>query len=285
MELILGTANAGSKYSLNQYQKLDKKNLIEIIKFAKKNKIKIYDTAPKYKNAEKILGNLSFNKLNIITKIPNLINKDLKSNIFKQVLKSKKNLKVKKLYGLLIHDIDFFKKKNPREIVQIISEIKNKGFVKKIGFSVYDPDDIDFVLKYIKPDLIQFPLSLFDRRFIIKKKIKKLHSLGIEIHVRSIFMKGLLLVNDNKILHKFNELKFFIKKFDKWCIRNRITKLQAAINFIKTVKKIDGVVVGVDNVDQLKNIIHAFKNSSKKYPKKINTKILEKYLDIRKWKI
>ena len=65
MELILGTANAGSKYSLNQYQKLDKKNLIKIIKFAKKNKIKIYDTAPKYKNAEKILGNLSLNKLNV----------------------------------------------------------------------------------------------------------------------------------------------------------------------------------------------------------------------------
>jgi aryl-alcohol dehydrogenase-like predicted oxidoreductase len=285
MQLILGTANAGSKYSLNQDQKLDKKNLIKIIKFAKKNKIKTYDTAPKYKNAEKILGSLSFNKINIITKIPNLTNKNLKSNILKQVLKSKKNLKVKKLYGLLIHDIDFFKKKDSSEIVQIISEIKKIGFVKKIGFSVYDPEDIDFVLKYMKPDIIQIPLSLFDRRFIITKKIKKLHSLGIEIHVRSIFMKGLLLVTDNKILHKFHGFNFFLKKFDKWCNKNGITKLQAAINFIKTVKNIDGVVVGADSVDQLKNIIHAFKNSSKRYPKKINSKILEKYLDIRKWKI
>jgi aryl-alcohol dehydrogenase-like predicted oxidoreductase len=285
MQLILGTANAGSKYSLNQYQKLDKKNLIKIIQFAKKNKIKTYDTAPKYKNAEKILGSLSFNKINIITKIPNLSNKDLKSNILTQVLKSKKNLKVKKLYGLLIHDIAFFKKQDPREVVEIISEIKKRGIVKKIGFSVYDPEDIDFVLKYIKPDLVQIPLSLFDRRFIIKKKITKLHSLGVEVHVRSIFMKGLLLVSDNKIPRKLHGLNFFLKKFNTWCNKNRITKLQAAINFIKNVKNIDGVVVGVDSVDQLRDIIYAFINSSKKYPKKINTQILEKYLDIRKWKI
>ena len=98
-------------------------------------------------------------------------------------------------------------------------------------------------------------------------------------------MKGLLLASDNKILRKFPRFEFFLKKFDKWCNKNRITKLQAAINFIKTVKNIDGVVIGVDSVDQLKNIIYAFKNSSKKYPKKIHSQILKKYLDIRKWKI
>ena len=285
MQLILGTANACSKYSINQHKKVDKNNLIQILKFANKNKIKTFDTAPKYKNAEKILGNLNFSKVNIITKISSVSNKDLKVNILKEVLKSKKKLKVKKLYCLLIHDIKFFKKKNSKEIAQIISEIKKNGIVKKIGFSVYDPKDIDFILKYIKPDLVQIPLSLFDRRFIVTKKIKKLHSLGIEIHVRSIFMKGLLLASDNKILRKFPRFEFFLKKFDKWCNKNRITKLQAAINFIKTVKNIDGVVIGVDSVDQLKNIIYAFKNSSKKYPKKIHSQILKKYLDIRKWKI
>jgi aryl-alcohol dehydrogenase-like predicted oxidoreductase len=285
MQLILGTANACSKYSINQHKKVDKNNLIQILKFANKNKIKTFDTAPKYKNAEKILGNLNFSKVNIITKISSASNKDLKVNILKEVLKSKKKLKVKKLYCLLIHDINFFKKKNSKEIARIISEIKKDGIVKKIGFSVYDPKDIDFILKHIKPDLVQIPLSLFDRRFIVTKKIKKLHSLGIEIHVRSIFMKGLLLASDNKILRKFSRFEFFLEKFDKWCNKNRITKLQAAINFIKTVKNIDGVVVGVDSVDQLKNIIYAFKNSSKKYPKKIHSQILKKYLDIRKWKI
>ena len=62
MQLILGTANACSKYSINQLKKVDKNNLIQILKFANKNKIKTFDTAPKYKNAEKILGNLNFSK-------------------------------------------------------------------------------------------------------------------------------------------------------------------------------------------------------------------------------
>ena len=78
MQLILGTANLGSIYSLNQKNNIKKIFFFNIIKFAIKNKIKTFDTAPKYKNAEKILGEFNYNKLNIITKISNVNHKDLK---------------------------------------------------------------------------------------------------------------------------------------------------------------------------------------------------------------
>ena len=285
MQLILGTANLGSIYSLNQKNKIKKIFFFNIIKFAIKNKIKTFDTAPKYKNAEKILGEFNYNKLNIITKISNVNHKDLKKKIFNEILESKKKLKVTKIYGLLIHDINFFRKNNSKQITKILAEIKKKGIVKKIGFSVYDPRDIDFILKFIKPDLVQLPLSLFDRRFVLTKKIKKLHSMGIKVHVRSIFMRGVLLADYQKIPKELNNFKSYLAKLNKWCNQNKTTKLQATVNYIKTIKNIDAVVIGVDNTDQLSKIILAFKNSSTKFPQNINLNIPKKYLDIRKWKI
>ena len=285
MKIILGTANAGSKYSLNQTEKNNEKNFLKILGFAKKNNIKIIDTASKYQKAEKILGQKKFNNFKVITKVSNIKNRDLKKFFFDQVLQSKKKLKVKKIYGLLIHDINFFRKQNTKQISKILLEMKQKGLVRKIGFSVYHPSDVDFILKFIKPDIIQLPLSLFDRRFVISRKIKKLSSLGIKVHVRSIFLRGLLLANHNKIPKK---LKIFISNLNKlnsWCKKHKITKLQSTINYVKKFKDIDAVIVGVDNVDQLRKILYAFKNSSMEFPKKINFKIPDKYLDIRKWKI
>ena len=285
MKLILGVANSSSKYSLNQLKKNSYKNFFKILDFAKKNNIKIIDTAPKYNKAENVLGHSNFNNFKIITKLSNVNKKEIRNNLLNQILNSKKKLKVNKIYGLLIHDINFFKKKNSKIISKTLLEIKQKGLVSKIGFSVYDPDDIDFILKFIKPDIIQLPFSLFDKRFLLTNKIKKLNSLGVKVHVRSIFLRGLLFTNYDQIPKQLQIFIPALKKLNYWCEKNKITKLKSTINYIKNFKNIDAVVIGVDSVDQLREIIYAFNNSSKKFPKKIRFEIPNKYLDIRKWKI
>ena len=82
--------------------------------------------------------------------------------------------------------------------------------VKKIGISVYNPDVLKIVSKY-KFDIIQFQGNAIDRRFLNRKNLDHYKSLGIELHVRSIFLQGVLLenkvprklVNSKKILNKF----------------------------------------------------------------------------------
>ena len=109
--------------------------------------------------------------------------------------------------------------------------------------------------------------------------------MGIKVHVRSVFMRGVLLADYKKLPRNLHNFKSYLAKLTKWCNQNKITKLQATINYIKTIKNINAVVIGVDNTDQLRKIILAFKNSSTKFPQKINLNIPKKYLDIRKWKI
>ena len=72
------------------------------------------------------------------------------------------------------------------------------------------------------------------------------------------------------------------KNFENWCTKNKISKIQACVNYIKSLKCIDKVVFGVDNKEQLEEVVGCFKNKSKIFPKKIFTK-QKKLLDIRKW--
>jgi len=102
-------------------------------------------------------------------------------------------------------------------------------------------------------------------------------------------MKLILGTANSSSKYSLNQLKkISYKNFFKildFAKKNKITKLQSTINYIKNFKNIDAVVIGVDSVDQLRKIIYAFNNSSKKFPKKIGFEIPNKYLDIRKWKI
>lgn len=86
MKIILGTANFGQKYGINN-NKLTKNQAKQIVSVSRKNKIKQIDTAIDYGNTEAILGNIGVDHLKICTKLPNI----------------PKNLKKKKLKnGLLI---------------------------------------------------------------------------------------------------------------------------------------------------------------------------------------
>ena len=95
--------------------------------------------------------------------------------------------------------------------------------------------------------------------------VKQINKNKIEVHVRSIFLQGLLLKNEKTIPKKFKKWKNIFRKWDKYCDKENISKLQACINFIKFFKKISYVVVGFEDISQIKKIIEYFNNDKKKY--------------------
>ena len=85
--------------------------------------------------------------------------------------------------------------------------------------SVYTVPQLKKILKKFKLDLINFPFSVGNTKFSDPKLISLIKRKKLEIHVRSIFMQGLLLIkNKNKIPKKLNNSKFienwhmFLKK-------------------------------------------------------------------------
>ena len=115
-----------------------------------------------------------------------------------------------------------------------------------------------------KPDIVQCPLNIFDHRIYDSGWLKKLSKSNIEIHVRSIFLQGLLLQNYRKIPRKF---KKWNRSFEEWnilCKKDKISQVDACLNFVKSFKNISHVIVGFNNILQLKKIVSSFKNVDNK---------------------
>lgn len=281
MKLFIGTAQFGFKYGLNKTQ-IKKSEIKNIEKILKKNSLKKFDTAINYGESEKIIGNLKIKK-NVITKIklPKNKPKDLKKWFEKKLNKSLKKLKVNSLYGLLIHDTSDILGKN-KKFLSILLDYQKKRLISKLGISVYEVGEIKKILKFWKPEIIQMPINIFDHRFLNNNFLSKLKKLNIELHARSCFLQGVLLKKKIRI-GNFKSKKIF-SSFVNWCQKNKISKLDACIHFVKKISQIDYLIVGFDNSSHLKEIISSFNKKLILIPDNFanNEKNL---IDPRKWKI
>lgn len=280
MKFILGSAQIGFKYGLKK-KKITKNELKNINKILKKNYLNFFDTAINYDDSQKRIGQLKIKK-KIISKIklPTKKKINLKYWFIKMLSKTLKDLKVKKLYGLLVHDTSDILKNN-KEFLNIILKSKKIGLVSKVGISVYDVNEVNQVLKFWKPDIIQLPINIFDQRFLKKNLLKKLKRKKIEIHARSCFLQGLLL--EPKLKRGNLNSKFLFKKFIKWCKEKKISQLTACLHFIKKLKYIDAIIVGFYNSKQLSEILLSFRKKLVLVPDDFGNNE-KKLIDPRKWK-
>lgn len=273
----MGTAQFIKGYGINR----NKKTIYKIFKNFPSN-INLIDTSPAYGNAYKNIRNLKKN-LNIVTKIviqPKHLNNFSKIKIFSIIKKNIKYLNKKSIYGLLIHNPIILKNKNFEKLILCFDEIKKKFNIKKIGVSIYSEQDINFIFHKWTPDIIQLPLNVFDRRLLKNGFIKKIKKKGVEIHCRSCFLQGLLLQDNINI--KFKKWTNLFKKWDKFCMKNNATKLEASIIFLKSLK-LNYLIVGADSINQLKEVLNIIKNKkTMKFPKNISSKNLE-LIDPRRW--
>lgn len=262
-KIVIGTAQLSNNYGLGK-KKISKEEVDHILKLARKNLVQYIDTAQSYGKSETRLGKLGVKKFNIITKI-NLNNK-LKNeeNLKKIITSSLKRLKIKKLHGILIHN-PYFLVKNKKLFDYLLLMKKNK-LVKKIGFSVYTQKEVDFLIKNFTFDLIQLPLSLFDKRFLQNNTLKKLKKKKIEIHVRSIFLQGLLLQKKFQLQKKFSYFKKYFDHFSYWLKKNNISSLNACLSYVYSIKEVDKIVIGIDSFKSFREILLLKLNKVKKYP-------------------
>jgi aryl-alcohol dehydrogenase-like predicted oxidoreductase len=269
MKIALGTANFGQKYGLaGKIIKSDKK-IKKIIQFANNSKIKLIDTSNNYGSSETLLGNNNLKNFKIITKLK-ISNDEKKSNnleniVFNKVEESLLKLNIKKLYAILLHESNDLKSNKRHKLIKVLKKLKKRNLVSKIGISIYNPKELNFIWPFWKPDIVQCPFNILDRRIYESGWLKKLKKNKTEIHVRSIFLQGLLLKNEKSMPRKFKKWKNIFKKWNNYCKKENISKVQGCINFIKLFKKISFVIIGFEDIKQVKNIISYFKNDRKSY--------------------
>ncbi len=286
MRIGIGTAQLGMKYGIaNKSSLLTTKNFEKILEYSIKKKINLIDTANSYGDSEikigrLILKNKKLKQFKIISKLNNLRKfdqKNINNNILKLVNSSLTRLKVKKIEGILIHDINDLKSSKSEKIMNSFIKIKKKGLVKKIGFSAYKIKDLLKYSKKFKFDFIQFPLNIFDQRILDKKVLKELKYRDVEIHIRSIYLQGLLLISKNNLPYNFKK-NLYLKRWHKFLSDNKISAIEACADFIKLNKIYSKAIVGFDNYKQFLEFFKHFSNR-----KKLNLNY--KYLAVNRTKL
>ena len=277
----IGTANFGSYYGAHN-KKISKIKAKEIIEILKKNRINLIDTSSEYEGSDKILGNLNISKFKIVTKIriPDNFAIDDMHKIEKIFFLSLKKLKVKSVYALLIQNCDELLKKNGPYFYNFFLKLKKEGFINKLGFSIYSTNILNKLNKKFKFDIIQIPLNIFDQRFLKKDLLKKLKKKNIEIHSRSSFLQGLLLMKKYEMPKDFKKYSIFTK-LNNFIKENNYDKLSYLLNFSTNIKEIDHVILGIDSPQQLKKLLFLSKNNKfKKFSFEADIKLI----DPRQWK-
>lgn len=259
MKIAIGTVQFGLDYGINNNSGIVKKKEINnILNYAYKNGIRLIDTAQSYGSSESNLGCSDVSKFKIITKLsPKIKTK----NIFKSILNSLTNLNVNKLEGVLFHD--FSDHYNNHNLFNELLKIKDSGIIKKIGFSLYNPHELDFLLNSkINFDIVQIPFNIYDQRF--KKYFEILNNKKIEIHTRSIFLQGLVFSRPNNLSSHFDSHKPHFLKFQEFCTQMNKSIADVCLNFVYSQPEISKVIVGINSLDELKINLNYINNFDKK---------------------
>lgn len=288
-KIILGSSNFGNFYGFNK--KIINLDEVKYLKsLLNKLNLKSIDTAPSYGNSEKIIGEVfKDDNLNIYTKLNKVENKYFISdtdldNIKNCFFYSLKNLKRNKIEGVLVHQCEDLFKTNSNKLFQLIKNFKENNLVSKIGVSIYNPSDFLKIFNEYEFDFVQFPINLFDQRFISDEIISYKNIRDIEFHGRSIFLQGLLLKNFHELPNNFKSFKKNFENLNLFLNENNIKKLSLLVNFIKNIKFLDKILIGFSSNEQLIEVIREFKSIEKLDIKYKNFKSEQvQLLDPRNW--
>lgn len=284
--LAIGTVQFGGRYGVaNNSGQVCFEEVKLLIESAKQNGIDTLDTAISYGESENVLGGIGVSDWRVVSKLPSLPDCcNIHDWVEKSVNDSLNRLKVHKLHALLLHRPVELLGKNGKELYRALCLLKKKGMTDKIGISIYDITELDAIFSSFKIDLVQAPFNILDRSLVTSGWLSTLKKNKVEVHARSIFLQGLLLMERTARPKYFNRWQFLWDKWHKWLNDEKIMPLQVCLNFALSYPEIDRLVVGVDKLIQLNEIINSVSKLDNITPKDIVSTDIE-LINPSKWRI
>ncbi len=259
MNLAIGTAQFGLDYGISNFSgKVNLDEVREIIGFAQKSGINTIDTARDYGDSEESIGKCDVSSFKVVTKIGTILGHEdnISDWVELEIKSSIKKLRLQKIYGILLHRPQELLLKNGDELYKSILKLKRNRLVEKIGVSVYSINDLKNIVDRFNIDIIQLPINIINQEILHSGFLQELKSKNIEIHARSCFLQGLLLMDYNDIPLKFKKWSNIFLDWRHWLDENNINAVQGCLSFINSIDGIDKVVVGIENVNQLKELVN-----------------------------
>lgn len=266
MELCLGTVQFGMKYGISGHVQPSAAQAVNMLEYAVHHGVRTIDTAAAYGSAELIVGEFfrksSFprTKIKLITKLnPNVLDEVPPEKYYETMKlyleKSLARLQTDYVDGYLLHSARYVFNS---DVLLALGRLKEDGLVHKTGVSVYEPEEAKAGIANEHVDLIQLPYSIFDQRMEREAVFVSAEKSHTEIHSRSAFLQGLILMDEHRIPSFLCHGEKFVKKFRECCADLSVSRKALAFSFVKRQKTISRLVFGVDSMEQLAEDIKVF---------------------------
>ena len=105
---------------------------------------------------------------------------------------------------------------------------------------------------------MQLPVSVYDQRLIANGTLTMLHGAGVEIHVRSVFLQGILLMQPHDLPAHFSGVTGHHQRYLEMLKAAQVSPLAAALGFVAGLVEVGVVLVGVNSLRHLQECIAAF---------------------------
>jgi aryl-alcohol dehydrogenase-like predicted oxidoreductase len=258
--VALGTVQFGLSYGVaNQVGQVSRASAKAMLELAAGHGVDTLDTAIAYGESEACLGEAGTGRFKVVSKLPALPDgcTAVDAWVQEQLALSLARLGACSLYGLLLHRPDQLLEAGGAALYRALQRLKETGQVEKIGISIYDPRQLDILLPPHKFDLVQAPLNLVDRRLHASGWLQRLKDEGVEVHTRSAFLQGLLLMPKPAIPARFAPWTELWDRWHAWLASHELSAVQACLAYPLSLAGVSRVVVGADSVGQLSEILLA----------------------------
>jgi aryl-alcohol dehydrogenase-like predicted oxidoreductase len=135
--------------------------------------------------------------------------------------------------------------------------MKDAGLCRNIGVPVYASDDPIGVARRFKPDVMQAPASLLDQRLLLDGSLATLAEMGIEVHLRSIFLNGVLFLPPDRAPNHLKAAAGRISRARRLIAEGKSDPLQAALGFALSRPEASAVLVSVTTVAEMSAVVAA----------------------------
>ena len=263
-QLCLGTVQFGLPYGVtNQGGKVPEEEVSRILDLAASSGIELIDTAQAYGTAESVLGRCwpSDAPRRLVSKLSPGAGRQSWEEC---LITSMERLQTQTLDGFLLHRASDLLALDGENLLDWLEGLRDRGLVERIGVSIYDATDLDG-LPLDRFQLVQLPLSLYDQRLIRDGTVARLLDLGIAVHLRSVFLQGLLLQPpEHWPAHLSQELRKHHARWVELLDQKGVSPLAGALGFVRGCEGVEAVLCGVASRKELVEVLESW--SHPKWP-------------------
>lgn len=258
MKIALGTVQFGVDYGVsNAAGRTPPEEVARILQQAAASGIDTLDTARAYGLAEQVLGDalaVAPHPFRVITKTQPGAAGEAVADSLRASLAA---LRLPAVDALLFHRAADLEGDAGARSWAVAEQLRAQGLVKRLGLSAYTGAEVRAAAARFPLDLVQLPANLFDQRLLRDGTLAWLAARGIEVHVRSAFLQGLLLMAPGTQPAWFDRVRPQLDRFHARCRDAQLSPVAACLGFLVARPEIARVVVGVNDAAQLRDIVAA----------------------------